>query len=441
MAQTEEKIEIRDTPMQEIIGRTPGWITRWGITVVLGFLIMLIIFASVFRYPDSVKSDIIITTENPPANLMAHASGSISKLLVADNQPVEPGDLLAIIHNPARYDDVMRVRQWTDSMMADTAYHGLAGASRWLLNSFQLGEIQPNLSACLNYMADFASYRSGNPEQQRITALEKELDRYGDLNRELAMQSGILKKEVELIRKQHERNVTLHASGTISDADLEKSESALLAKDFGYGEARVALANNRLKEAQVKHEMLTLKAGIRKELLGKERAIRESLSNLSAAIATWESHYVLKAPVTGRVSFSRVWNENQPVMEGDLVMTVIPVQQGDIIGKIKLPMEGAGKVEEGQRVVIKLDNYPYLEFGMLNGTIHSIAAAPDETSYMVKVSLRDSLLTTYGRMISFRQEMQGNAEIITGDMTLMMRIFNPIRHVVSRHGRVGRGNR
>jgi HlyD family secretion protein len=285
-------------------------------------------------------------------------------------------------------------------------------------------------------MADYTSYLSDNPEKQRITALEHELERYGDLSRELIMQSNILKKEVELIRKQHERNLNLHASGTISDADLEKSESMLLAKDFSYGESRVTLANNRLKEAQVKQEMITLEAEVKEKLLEKERAIRESLSNLSAAIATWENRYVFKAPVNGKVSFSRIWNENQPISEGDLVMTVIPLQQGNVIGKIRLPMEGAGKVEEGQRVVIKLDNYPYLEFGMLNGIVHSIAAAPNESSYMVQVSLQDSLLTTYGKIISFRQEMQGNAAIITGDMTLITRIINPLRHVISRHKKV-----
>ena len=422
--------------MQDIIGRAPGWITRWGITVALGFLIIIFLFASVFKYPDSVKSDIVITTENPPANLMAHASGNISKIFVTDNQLVNPGNLLAIVNNPARYDDVMKVKRWTDSLITDTASAGFSDIRPLPNNSFQLGEIQPNLSACLNHMADYTSYLSDNPEKQRITALEQELERYGDLSRELIMQSNILKKEVELIRKQHERNLNLHASGTISDADLEKSESMLLAKDFSYGESRVTLANNRLKEAQVKQEMITLEAEVKEKLLEKERAIRESLSNLSAAIATWENRYVFKAPVNGKVSFSRIWNENQPISEGDLVMTVIPLQQGNVIGKIRLPMEGAGKVEEGQRVVIKLDNYPYLEFGMLNGIVHSIAAAPNESSYMVQVSLQDSLLTTYGKLISFRQEMQGNAAIITGDMTLITRIINPLRHVISRHKKV-----
>jgi HlyD family secretion protein len=95
-------------------------------------------------------------------------------------------------------------------------------------------------------------------------------------------------------------------------------------------------------------------------------------------------------------------------------------------------MGGAGKVKEGQQVVIKLDTYPYLEFGLLRGNVRTIASAPDESMYMVQVTLQDSLRTSYGRTIDFHQEMQGQAEIITENMTLMNRILNPLRHIMRR---------
>ncbi len=43
-----------------------------------------------------------------------------------------------------------------------------------------------------------------------------------------------------------------------------------------------------------------------------------------------------------------------------------------------LPAEGAGKVEPGQKVNIRLDNYPYMEYGMLEGVISHISEIPDE---------------------------------------------------------------
>jgi HlyD family secretion protein len=429
---SEQPVEIRSEPMQDIIGRPPGWITRWGTTVLFGFLLILIFFASVFRYPDSVKSGIVITTENPPANLMAHSSGNIKKIFVTDNQMVQSGDILTLINNPADYRDVLLIRRWTEKALYDSGFQVSPDSRKVIQGSFQLGEIQPALSAYFSHLSEFIDYRKDNPEKQRIAALRQESTGYANLRIALAQQCEILNKELELVRKQHERNKTLYQSRTISDADLEKSESVLLAKDYEYAQSKIELANNRLKETGVQKEIVTLESQLRENQSEKERSLHESLLNLIAGIATWENRYVLKAPVDGKVSFSKVWNENQPVSDGDLIMTVIPLEQGMILGKVKLPMEGAGKVKAGQTVVIKLDNYPYLEFGLLRGNVKAIAGAPDESMYMVQVNLPDSLLTSYGKMIDFRQEMQGQAEIITENMTLMNRIMNPLRHIIKR---------
>jgi multidrug resistance efflux pump len=438
MPETDQNIEIRNAPIQDIIGRSPGWITTWGTTIVFSFIFLIILFSFVFKFPDTVKSEIVLTTENSPATLIARSAGKIQRLFVTDNKLVKPGEILAIIENPADYRDVMVIKRWTDSMHADTADQNFPALQAFDNTSFQLGEIQPLLSDYLNRNSDYHCYGIDNPVKQRMAALKQELERYSDLNRELAKQSSILKKEFEIMQKQHDRNKTLHAAGSISDVDLEESESLLLSKDYEFGQTKVALSNNRLQETRVNQEIITLESEFNETLGEKERKLQESLLNLRAAIATWENRYVLITSVPGKVSFSSVWNENQSVTSGELVMTVVPLVPGRIIGKVKLSMEGAGKVKEGQQVIIKLAHYPYLEFGMLQGKIESIAAAPDESIYMVQVSLPDSLITTYGKTIIFRQEMQGKAEIITEELTLMTRILNPIRHIIRRHKAIGR---
>lgn len=438
MSEPDKNIEIYHTAIQDVIGKSPGWITAWGSTIILSFIIVVIIFASIFRFPDTVKSAITITTEKPPANLMAHASGKIQKLFISDNQTVKAGDLLAIIDNPANYNDVLKIRQWFNITQDKSDSDNLIVTKIVNNKAFQLGEIQPVLSDYLNRIAEYEYLRKDNPIRQKITALKQELEKYSELNIELARQSNILKKELELMQKQHERNLTLHHSGTISDADIEKSEALLLAKQYEYGQQRVEIANNKLQETRVKHEITTLEAELKETINQKELMIQEAYLNLISSVATWEKKYVLSAPVDGRVSFSRIWNENQSVREGELVMSVIPENQGRIIGKLKLGMEGAGKVRNGQQVIIKLHSFPHLEFGMLKGKVESIAAAPNETDYLVQVELEDSLKTTYGKTIPFQQEMPGTAEIITEKLTLLTRIVNPLRHIVYKHKALGR---
>jgi hypothetical protein len=85
----------------------------------------------------------------------------------------------------------------------------------------------------------------------------------------------------------------------------------------------------------------------------------------------------------------------------------------------------------GQDVIIKLDNFPYQEFGSLDGTVTSISSVPKENNYLVEVSLTDR--TNYDSRIDLKQEMQGTGDIITQDKRLFEKIFNQFRYLYKRN--------
>jgi HlyD family secretion protein len=169
----------------------------------------------------------------------------------------------------------------------------------------------------------------------------------------------------------------------------------------------------------------------RKEREQMQTIVRAAFEKLIASIDKWEQDYLLQAPIEGRVSFIGYWSETQYVRKGDKVMSIIPDNPGEIIGRIDLPMEGAGKVAIGQPVNIQFANYPHLQFGMVGGKIRSISQVPDDKLYKVEVSLPNGLRTYYGEDIDFRQEMYGRAEVITDSRVLIDRIFSPIRSTLS----------
>ena len=75
-----------------------------------------------------------------------------------------------------------------------------------------------------------------------------------------------------------------------------------------------------------------------------------------AAVNEWELNFVLTAPVEGNVSFNNFRSETQNVKIGGRVMTIIPENPGELVGIVKLPIRGSGKIEEGLDVNIKFDN-------------------------------------------------------------------------------------
>ena len=99
-------IELRSDEVKEILQRMPNWIIRSGTTLFFVVIFALLIGSWFFRYPDIIHSKLVLTTLNPPAELVARSSGQIQNLYVSDNQEVKKGELLAIIENPAVNDDV-----------------------------------------------------------------------------------------------------------------------------------------------------------------------------------------------------------------------------------------------------------------------------------------------------------------------------------------------
>ena len=92
-----------------------------------------------------------------------------------------------------------------------------------------------------------------------------------------------------------------------------------------------------------------------------------------------------------------------------------------------MPVRGSGKVKIGQKVNVKFDNYPYMEYGMVRGIVKNISLVPTDNIYMVELAFPEGLVTNYQISLEFSRELQGSAEIVTDDLRLIQRFFNPIK--------------
>jgi HlyD family secretion protein len=163
--------------------------------------------------------------------------------------------------------------------------------------------------------------------------------------------------------------------------------------------------------------------------------LRNAYHALRAAVAAWKQDNLLVAPVDGTVSYFRDLHENQFAAASEPLVAVVPTAAG-LVGRVSLTGMGAGKVRPGQRVIIRFESYPYREYGTVEGRVRRVSqlgfqadvrAAPDVTTYQVEVTLPKGLVTSYGRRLEFRQEMRGDADVVTQDMRLIERVFNKVR--------------
>ena len=420
------EIELKSEEVKEILGHIPHWIIRWGTALVVIIIALIITGSWWFKYPDMVNAPVLVTTENPPSNAVARTNGKIMQLFVRDNEEVSTGQILALIENPGKLEDIILLKAELDSFRNEITTSINHKESAFSKNPV-LGDIQPNYANFLKQYNDFIQFLKLDYHNQKIISLKAEILKYKDYSKRLNNQSRILKQEEKLAYRQFKRDSTVFIQGVIPESDYEKSKSSYLQKQYAYEQSRITLASNEIQISKLAQEILDLELK-KSEDSGKLRsALDEAANKLFASMADWEQKYVLKSTVDGIVSFTRIWSQNQDVSEGDLVLSVIPKNPGEMIGKVNLPLSGAGKVKPGQWVNIKFANYPYLEFGMVKGKIRSISLVASNNEYSVIVDLPDGLKTGYGTELTFNQDMQGIAEIITNDRRLLERIVLPVR--------------
>ena len=83
-----KEIELRSEEVQEVMSHVPVWILRWGITVLFCIVIILLIGSYLFKYPDVVEAEITVSTQNPPAYVVARVAGRLEELCVENGAVV-----------------------------------------------------------------------------------------------------------------------------------------------------------------------------------------------------------------------------------------------------------------------------------------------------------------------------------------------------------------
>jgi HlyD family secretion protein len=139
------------------------------------------------------------------------------------------------------------------------------------------------------------------------------------------------------------------------------------------------------------------------------------------------------SPIEGTVTYTRFWSTNQPVVKDEPVLSIVPFETGDFVGRINLKIQRSGKVKPGQTVNIKLSSYPYLEYGMVRGVVKTISLVPTGDAYVIEITLPGGLTTLYGKKLDFSQNMKGTAEIMTDNLRLLQKILNPFRYLVTKN--------
>ena len=425
------QIELRSDEFQEVLGSVPHWILRWGVTVLALVVVILLSGSAIFKYPDVIPAQIVLTGSTPPATVTAHASGKLKELFVADNQEVKTGDYLAVIDNPAKTENILLLKDYLSSLNhldGDLSDLNLLNPSLG-----DLGTLQSLYSSFYTTLFEYLEYQRLLYYPQKINITKEHIIQYEQQYQNLQNQQKIIIEQSELAKKQYQRDSLLYSREIISNEEIEQSRSKYLQSRLTEENMQSSLRNMQIQIAQLKESLLDINHQDTERLNSLQSQLRSYISQLKSEIQAWSLNYALIAPLDGTITFTNYWTANQNVNAGGEVFTVIPCNH-EVIGKALLPVARSGKVKRGQEVNIRLENFPDHEYGILRGRIENISLVPSQANltsyYAVEISIPNGLITTYKKELPFLPNMQGQAEIITEDISLLERFVLPVKKIL-----------
>jgi multidrug resistance efflux pump len=427
MAEDNDTFELRSEEVQDILTKVPHWMIRWGTVLIFAILLMLFFVSWFVKYPDVVTSEITITTNIPPEKIVSKSSGRIEVILVKNKGVVSKNTTLAIIENTANYKDVFLLKSILDNYNVNDSKKAFPFG---LLKNTQLGEIE---SAFAVFQKDYQAQELNNslhPFGVESRAQSSENIQIKERLEILQQQKVINESELQLQKNEVARFETLFNKGIVSTQEMEAKKLGYLQAQKNYKSLLSSIS--QLKSSLIDNTKLGQSSQINstREEVNLGRNVAQSFYQLKKIIKDWELNYTLKSSISGVVTFLQVWNENQTINVGDNVFSIIPDAKNGFIGKVKAPALNSGKIKVGQKVNIRLANFPDREFGVLRGRIQNISLVPDKDgNLLLDVSLPNGLKTSYKKQIVFQQEMKGSAEIVTEDLRLIERILYQFKSI------------
>jgi hypothetical protein len=161
-----EQIEIRSDEVQEILGTPPRWIIRWGITIMLLVVLVLLAGSYFYKYPDLISARVTIVSGNPPVQIVAKSNGKLEQLFVANNQQVEAGEILGLIENTANYQDAYRLLAKLDSVESFFETPEKFNEISFSEN-YSLGQYHAFFSSFVSQLRSYQTFLNFNPFKNR----------------------------------------------------------------------------------------------------------------------------------------------------------------------------------------------------------------------------------------------------------------------------------
>jgi HlyD family secretion protein len=406
--------------------------------------------------------------------------GKVNRVEVREGQAVKAGQILVELDTELAQKEVERLEQML------TAYQGEIAQKQILLERIQMEAQTSATSSMAEQLAqrsaialarekaattrqllmqqrsEAVAYRArkarlaplASTAEERLDQLHSELQAHQKrlkrlnplLDEGAVSQDYVFQAEQSLRETQQRITQTQMQDITNVNEQLFQSEQSLrdLANNItqnqgeltsAYKEAEQLQAQMSQKQADARRIQLEAQQRIEQlelDLAQTKAKIADTQTSLLAAKTRVRNNY-LKAPVDGIILSLNLQNSGEVLQAGQTVAEIAPHGVPLVLSAV-LPNSKAGFVKSGMPVHVKLDAYPYQDFGVVPGKVANLSAdtKSDEKLgqvFRVEVQLDKNYVIDKQGKIQFRAGQTATADIIIRRRRIADLLLDPIRQI------------
>jgi hemolysin D len=460
-----------------VLRQSPVWSRTIMITLV-GLACVGIAWAYFAKIEQVVPATGQLKPEGTVKEVQAPVNGVVKTVHIKDGQTVKEGDLLLTFETVATLAQLNSLKQIRTALTQENQiYRRLMNASGEIASEseFLRSKLPRDTAFLLKSRAALvaenellrtelrnstASAELGIDEQQRLQISRRELEsrsaaaqlevekikkqlaqtvvKSADTKSGLAIQQEILDKlkilsEEGGISQLQYLNQKQQVQTLIAEIAQLDEEQQRLQFDIEKGRQdlnnTVAISSKNILEkiADNKKRIADVDSQFMKIVLDNEQNLADINSKISQAQLNYK-YQELHAPVAGTVFDLQAKNPGYVANSTQKLLQIVPNDK--YIAEVFITNQDIGFVKKGMKVDVRIDSFPFSEFGDIKGELVGIASdalPPDETykfyRFPAKVSLDKQSINIKGRNISLQSGMSISANIKVREERTVMSLF------------------
>ncbi|MCU0569635.1 MAG: HlyD family efflux transporter periplasmic adaptor subunit [Oculatellaceae cyanobacterium Prado106] len=464
------RTEVFDQP---VILQQPSIWSRAIAMGIVGITAFAIIWASVAKIEEAVPAQGQLKPSSQVQPVQAPVGGVVKELLVREGQRVKRGDVLIRFDPTVAQAQVKSFEQIIGSLERQNAFYRAqfgsaaptsASQAQGLNVPPEVLALTSNRAALIEENRLFAAQLTGDTSvpglslesrariqaglresSTRSAAAEFEVSQLQQQLRQTESQLMMSQRNLEIDQKIFGRLDDLAKEGGFAQLQVDRQQQQLiesqkevdrLTQELSRLQYEIAGANQRLQNTsavtdrdlldrmgQNDKELASIDSQLNRLILDNEQRISETKSQLSQAQTTLR-YSELRAPVDGVVFDLEPKGVGFVATNSEPIVQIVP---GDgLIAEVFITNQDIGFVKEGMPVDVRVDSFPFSEFGDIKGTIERIgsdALPPDQEHrfyrFPAKIKLETQVIETAGKEIPVQSGMSISANIITRDRTVI----------------------